>query len=1452
MNFPRSFAIALSFISILLCASARAQIDGGGDSPPDILGISPTSGPAGTQITVSGMHFQTYGSARIGFVGAPFTYVSPFQIVVTVPANATSARVIYETLSGTTASPEMFIVTTSSAPSITGFSPASGRAGDQITITGSSFSSGAHATFAGGVAATTYLNSETSLTAIVPAGAASGPITVTTSNGSATSSQSFSITTPTPTITSFSPQAAHAGDLVSVNGTALDGVSSVTFNGAMASFHLVGGIQIQATVPVTATTGPIRVSSPAGSAASTTFIVLTGYGPVITSFSPASGRAGTVVDINGGNLDRINNAGFGGWAASALTLVSPSLARATVPAGAVSGPITVNGPDGSASSSASFQLLLDPPTITGFTPPSARPGEAVTINGTNFDGTARAAFNGVTATTTVVSSTVLSAIVPAAGSTGPIRVTTASGSATGAEIFTVLPSLLPTITSFSPTSAAPGATITLNGANLGTTRFVSFNGVIATFRYTGSSISATVPLSASSGKIVLRNAYGETQSATSFFVKAIKPSTVILTKLAGKVLLPGTKVSIGWYTEPVEGVEIASNTLELSTNFGETYGKIVDLPGTATSYGWTVPALPTAGGVLRLIVRDQTLATGTDITDGYFIIGGAIPEDSRRDIQTFTAKPGEPVMYDDGIQCKVQPDCFTMNLVNVNNAPLFGAFFSTGANDCSKPGQVKSCGPRDTFPCGAFRFTVTTDPKINEGDYQFNVQASAGTSYCTSPNLDFSKFIIHVVRPTVTLKLDNPALSLTAGDVVTQTVRVTRKNYDGPLKFELVSDPSDTDGFYGGNIALNADNLTITVTTFAPAEGQTPTRAGKSKFFLRAYGDFGVFAELPFTVDVTIKPTLILLVGKQKDPVMPSGTATYNVRVLRYNFDRSNAINLQVDCSAIANCTSDPGTEEIFDDLAEGLRSVWKLKIFVPIDTLPKTYGFTVTATHQRSDVDQPSKPGTVVVQPLPKSLEVRPMNSLVQIAAPGCTKLPFQLLAHGFDADVTATVKITGLTQDGIVVQTTPPTSYVIPVSATDGVPGTASISVASNVPRGAGYTFFIEATEGGGVQGSAPVSLSVLNEIPVNVSSVIDKQEQTVFAGRPIGIDVTVNMFTGLDCPPFNLPFFMQFSKSGNLQPLPDQSGPYSADQTVHFSVDTTSSSAQAIPYEFALTATTQDGRPMQLSSSVARVTVTDRPFIEIAQPKNLESVPGGSKLTVQWTTNALMVTAHKISVGGVTRDADGMATSATFILPNPSSDENMIVRVEAFDPQGSLASSSVTITVTPSPNPAITAFDPPSEYPGFTFAVLGDGFVEGTRVRIGAIEQSGFTLSGKTIGNLKVPVVDPSGQVEVEVQIISPREFETSRLFPVLTHPPRITMVVPNSATVGDPISIGGDGFVKDSRTEVIFAGNVRATDVTVKNHNELSVKVPPGALFGKVKVITLYGEATSSEDFTPANQ
>jgi outer membrane protein assembly factor BamB len=101
-------------------------------------------------------------------------------------------------------------------PKITGFSPISGPVGTSVTILGSGFT-GITAVAFNGTGATFTVTSSSEIHATVPAGATTGPISVTNASGTALSASNFTVT-PTPPSTGLSPGTGPPTSKLTVSG----------------------------------------------------------------------------------------------------------------------------------------------------------------------------------------------------------------------------------------------------------------------------------------------------------------------------------------------------------------------------------------------------------------------------------------------------------------------------------------------------------------------------------------------------------------------------------------------------------------------------------------------------------------------------------------------------------------------------------------------------------------------------------------------------------------------------------------------------------------------------------------------------------------------------------------------------------------------------------------------------------------------------------------------------------------------------------------------------------------------------------------------------------------------------------------------------------------------------------------------------------------------------------
>jgi hypothetical protein len=148
-----------------------------------INSFTPQSGTTGTTITITGTNLTGATAVSFGGVAASsFTIVNATTITAVV-SNGASGSVSVTTPSGNATSPGFTY--TQPAPTITLFTPTSGNTGTSITITGANFTGTTAVSFGGVLAQSFVVNSPTSITAIVGAGA-SGNVSVITPGGTAT------------------------------------------------------------------------------------------------------------------------------------------------------------------------------------------------------------------------------------------------------------------------------------------------------------------------------------------------------------------------------------------------------------------------------------------------------------------------------------------------------------------------------------------------------------------------------------------------------------------------------------------------------------------------------------------------------------------------------------------------------------------------------------------------------------------------------------------------------------------------------------------------------------------------------------------------------------------------------------------------------------------------------------------------------------------------------------------------------------------------------------------------------------------------------------------------------------------------------------------------------------------------------------------------------------------
>lgn len=228
--------------------------------PPTITSFSPTTSGARLPVTITGTNLLS--TTLVKFNGKParsFTVVSANEVIATAPAGATTGKITVTTRAGTATSVANVVMVAS--PTMTTFTPQTGGAGAVVMINGTGFNTAATVSFNGTPAAFRVV-STTLIAAVVPPGASSGQVSVTTAGGTAKRSKFRFI--PAPTITSVTRVGGNAGSSARISGTNLTNATSVLVDGVAASFKVLSSKLIKVTVPAGAAVDQFTVTTPGG------------------------------------------------------------------------------------------------------------------------------------------------------------------------------------------------------------------------------------------------------------------------------------------------------------------------------------------------------------------------------------------------------------------------------------------------------------------------------------------------------------------------------------------------------------------------------------------------------------------------------------------------------------------------------------------------------------------------------------------------------------------------------------------------------------------------------------------------------------------------------------------------------------------------------------------------------------------------------------------------------------------------------------------------------------------------------------------------------------------------------------------------------------------------------------------------------------------------------------
>ena len=138
------------------------------------------------------------------------------------------------------------LTNTPPAPTITSFTPTSGPVGTSVVISGSDFLGSVQVKFNGVTATNVVVNSATQITAMVPLGAISGPITISTLVGTVASTTDFLVAANT--VSSFKVEIANPGQQVFVGVPVSVKITALNSSGGVVT-NFIGPVNISTTDP---------------------------------------------------------------------------------------------------------------------------------------------------------------------------------------------------------------------------------------------------------------------------------------------------------------------------------------------------------------------------------------------------------------------------------------------------------------------------------------------------------------------------------------------------------------------------------------------------------------------------------------------------------------------------------------------------------------------------------------------------------------------------------------------------------------------------------------------------------------------------------------------------------------------------------------------------------------------------------------------------------------------------------------------------------------------------------------------------------------------------------------------------------------------------------------------------------------------------------------------------
>ena len=367
--------------------------------------LSPATGPAGTDVTISGANFPASTVLVFKFDTTTITPKSGdtatrssgiFISTITIPTGATAGAHTITVTAGTGTAIATFTVTASA--SLDPLSPATGPAGTDVSISGASFPASTVLVFKFDTTTVTPKSGDTATrssgtflsTITIPASATAGAHTITVTAGTGTANATFTVTS-SATLNPLDPTSGPVSQDVNISGTNGPPNTAITYKidtttltpktGSDVVVRGSGAFYAIITIPAGTATGAHSISVTMGTTTLTATFTVTGGTPTPTPTSKA-----ILETIQTGNNvgATVAMAGAGFTASANVTIKWDSATLMTTKAN-TDGTISVNFvvpaskggahnivvTDGTNSATANFTVETTPPPVPSLISPSA-------------------------------------------------------------------------------------------------------------------------------------------------------------------------------------------------------------------------------------------------------------------------------------------------------------------------------------------------------------------------------------------------------------------------------------------------------------------------------------------------------------------------------------------------------------------------------------------------------------------------------------------------------------------------------------------------------------------------------------------------------------------------------------------------------------------------------------------------------------------------------------------------------------------------------------------------------------------------------------------------------------------------------------------------------------------------------------------------------------------------